>query len=180
MNETNDVHPRVAHWLTRSGCLYLYEFCRMDFLTINPRTGELRIIECKYKFGPAVDVIKQLNRYYDKLGIASARRLCIAFGTLSQVGKEEFALNDVTPIMFPESMPVTRIVRYKEGMTAFNEVFKKFYGGKSIRQYQLESSQRTDKFITPTLSLTTAQIKKFRDEEEAAWLEKKRRTMQSA
>jgi hypothetical protein len=180
MTETNDVHPRVAHWIVRSECLYLYEFKHMDFLTINPRTGEIRIIECKFKVGPAVYVVSQLNRYYDALGIASARKLCIAFGTLNMLQKAEFALNNVTPIMFPESMLEAGIKRHRANMPAFDEVFKSFYGGKTINQHMLEYSEGLNKLTTPTLYLTDAQVKQAQDDEAAFWQEKRRQAMQSA
>jgi hypothetical protein len=160
--------------------LYLYEFRYMDFLTINPNTGELRIIECKFKVGVASYVIAQLNRYYDDLGIASARKLCIAFGTLNMLQKAEFALNNVTPIMFPESMLKSGITRNRFAMPAFDEVFKHFYGGKSIVQYQFEYSQQPNRFDTPTLSLPDSEVEKIRDDEERAWILAKNQRMQSA
>lgn len=46
--ESSELHTRVASWLTRRGILYIHEYKnKPDFVTINPQTGEMALIECK-------------------------------------------------------------------------------------------------------------------------------------
>jgi len=157
--ESQEIHPRVATWLNRRNFPYIHEYRqRVDFLTINPQTGQVAIIECKQEINITSHVIHQINGYYRAVGIPSAERICITMTPLRLFQKEELEMSGIKYLIFGEMIPKTPCLPVGQARPMFEETWHKF-NTLSLDEFALKSFQ--EGYVTPPVH--TVSDKRFRE-----------------
>lgn len=128
--EVRDLHPRIAHWLDTHGLLYMHEYVsggnsQIDFVSIQPSTGHVAIIEAKVlvtRYDKS-----QVNWYHQSFGVADASKLLFSLLPVSEDDIDVLEKHDIEVVHLSMDDPMARIRKLRETAYDFAEVFEATY-----------------------------------------------------
>lgn len=128
IQESYDLHWRVAHILTADGWLYVHEYRgegrgQIDFIALNPVTGHIAIIECKVDMESVDQITYQVNRYHKTLGIESALKWVFTLAPISKKRSDALVERGIECSHIDRSIPLLQPLPAGYAMGKFNEAF---------------------------------------------------------
>lgn len=137
--ETWDLHPRVAHDLNERGLLWVNEYMyrpyglegggSIDFVAIDPKNGNLSIIECKIKINSLPDLEDQLYKYFHAFYVMEAVKEVYAFDASDEQREWLHSRKIQTRLLSMEDDPAPIRRPSLEEWEYFEMVFDYWHGG---------------------------------------------------
>lgn len=162
--EVPDMHPRAAAWLRNRGLVYIHEYParygRMDFLAIDPVTGQISIVECKVNITSAADVLSQIDGYRNGVSFpqgVNVNRIGLSLMPVSKKVIIDFVVAKAEVYGLRVSYPFIQIERYTAAYIAFNTVYRQFYGADLPNQYALmhqRARMRRHRNLVPSFDMS--------------------------
>lgn len=130
--EAWDLHPRVAYWLKDNGLLYLHEYHvysgNIDFLTIDPESGHVSIVECKMKIDELAWPVQQINGYHRAFGIKAASKILFSYYPVLDRHRAKLEDDGFELYITGEDAPFMPVDRRAVTIGPFSEAFEYHYG----------------------------------------------------
>lgn len=126
------LHPRTAYDLTQRGLLYLHEYHvyngNIDFLTIDPLSGRMGVVECKMQLDWLSGGMDQVERYHRAFGIQSADKVLYSYHPVSNEFLLEAQNKGFQVFVTGEDALYAPVARRHETIDNFWDAFEDHYG----------------------------------------------------